>query len=198
VKLQCVRMELAEPDASGRRRPVAIKDSEFTEDYDTVIAAIGQMPDVPESFKIATERGNRLKVIDDNSVTISEGVFAGGDAVTGPASIISAIATGRKGAIAIDKYLGGSGIIDEELAPVEEPESWLGCGDKELAHRERQKTPCLPLEQRLGNFSEVEHGYDKASAIKEAQRCLQCDLRLKISPVKFPPKRATTKGSQQE
>jgi formate dehydrogenase beta subunit len=197
VKLQCVRMELAEPDASGRRRPVPIQGSEFTEDYDTVIAAIGQMPDVPEGFKVATERGNRLKVIDNYSVTISQGIFAGGDAVTGPDSIISAIAAGRKGAIAIDKYLGGSGIIDEELATVEEPEAWLGC-EPGFAHQQRQKMPCLPLEQRLDNFSEVENGYSEESAIKEAQRCLQCDLRLKISPVKFPPKRDSTKGSQQD
>ncbi len=196
VKLQCLRMKLGEPDASGRRRPEPIEGSEFTTDYDTVIAAIGQMTEIPEGFQVATRRGNLIKTKNDDSATSREGVFAGGDAVSGPASVIKAIAAGRIGAIAIDKYLGGNGIINEKLAPAEKLETWLGC-EQGFAYQQRLKTPCLPPQQRSGNFNMVEHTYDEESAVKEANRCLYCDLRLKISPVKFPPKRGSTKGSQQ-
>jgi len=192
VKLECIRMELGEPDASGRRRPVPVKGSEFVADYNTVIAAIGQATEILDGFKVATERGNVIK-IDASGVTSREGVFAGGDAASGPGLVIEAIAAGRKGAIAIDKYLGGKGVIDEELAPVEEPKPCLGREDG-YAQRQREKMPCLLAEQRLGNFSEIELGYGEEAAGKEAIRCLQCDLRLKISPVKFPPKKGTTKG----
>jgi len=187
-----VRMELGEPDASGRRRPVPIKDSEFTTDYDTVIAAIGQAPEVPKSYQVATGRGNVLQ-IDDDCSTNREGVFAGGDAVTGPASVIKAIAAGRKGAIAIDKYLGGSGVIAEELAKLEEPKACIG-REEGFAHLHRHESPCLPAEERLNNFDEIEDSYDGETATREALRCLQCDLRMKISPVKFPPK--TTLSSE--
>jgi len=195
VRLECIRMELGEPDASGRRRPVPVKGSEFIADYNTIIAAIGQIPDVPESFQVATKRGNLLKVSGDNMVTSKQGVFAGGDAVTGPASVIEAIVAGRKGAIAVDKYLGGSGIINEELAPVGEPKAWLG-REENFGYQHRRETSCTPVEQRLSSFSEIDHGYDEEAALEESLRCLQCDLRLKISAVKLPPKRGSTKGGQ--
>lgn len=197
VKLQSLRMELGEPDASGRRRPEPIEGSEFVTDYDTVIAAIGQMPDIPDSFNIETVKGNLIKAEDGDSVTSRKGVFAGGDAVHGPASVIKAIAAGRRGAIAIDKYLGGKGIIDEKLASDEESEDWLGC-QQGFAGQQRQEAPCLPTQQRSGNFDMVEHTYSEETAAEEANRCLFCDLRLKISPVQFPPKRETTKGIKQD
>lgn len=191
VKLQCVRMELGEPDASGRRRPVPIDGSEFVEDYSTVITAIGQMPEVPEAFGVTTGRGNLIKT-GDNSLTSRQGVFAGGDAVTGPATVIEAIAAGRKGAIAIDKSLGGSGIIDEVLAPVKEPGACLKHDDN-FASRHRCDLPQIPLERRLHGFDEVEHNYNEKTVVEESTRCLQCDLRLRTSPVVFPPKRLTMK-----
>jgi formate dehydrogenase beta subunit len=191
VKLECLRMELGEPDASGRRRPVPIKGSEFLTEYNTVIAAIGQSPEVPDSFQVTTQWGN-IKINDDTG-TSREGIFAGGDAVTGPATVIEAIAAGRKGAIAIDKYLGGSGNIDEELAPVEEPKACLGPGDG-FAYQRLCEMPQIPVDQRLNGFDEIEQGYDRKAGLKESLRCLQCDLRLKISSVKLPPKRGSTKG----
>jgi NADH-quinone oxidoreductase subunit F len=186
-------MELGESDASGRRRPVPVKGSEFVAEYNTVIAAIGQSTEIPGGFKVAAERGNAIKT-SAGSVTSREGVFAGGDAASGPGLVIEAIAAGRNGAIAIDKYFGGKGIISEDLAPAEEIKPCLGRGDG-FARLEREKMPCLETEKRLGNFSEIELGYQEDAAIKEATRCLQCDLRLRITPVKFPPKRVTTKGS---
>ncbi len=192
LKLQCVRMQLGEPDASGRQRPVPIEGSEFTENYDTIISAIGQTADIPAGFNIETAKGNRIPVGKDKA-TIKDGIFGGGDAVTGPATIIEAIASGRAGAIAIDKYLGGKGIIDEKLAPAGEPCDCIGC-EKGFAAQKREEIPLIDIEERKTSFEVVENNYGEDSAVKEAARCLQCDLRMKISSVKFPPKRETTKG----
>ncbi len=192
LKLQCVRMQLGEPDASGRQKPVPIEGSQFTESYDTVISAIGQTADVPDGFNIECAKGNRLPVGKDHA-TIREGIFGGGDAASGPATIIEAIASGRQGAIAIDKYLGGKGIIDEQLAPPSEPCDCIGC-EKGFAAQARQELPLIDIAERKTSFEVVENNFSEDAAVKEANRCLQCDLRLKISSVKFPPKRETTKG----
>lgn len=198
-------MKLGKPDASGRRRPIPIKGSEFTMYFDTVIAAIGQTPEVPDQFRLPTGQGNTLQVAPDTLATPRDGVFAGGDAVTGPASVIQAIADGRQAAISIDRYLGGSGIIDEALVQVEEPSPWLGRNGN-FADRDRVPMPTLPADLRtgkfdsrhsaetgwlmaeqLGDFPEVELGLTKEEAIEEAKRCLKCHLRFKISPVIPPP-----------
>jgi NADPH-dependent glutamate synthase beta subunit-like oxidoreductase/NAD-dependent dihydropyrimidine dehydrogenase PreA subunit/ferredoxin len=192
VKLECCRMELGEPDASGRRRPVPIKNSEFVASYSSVIAAIGQMPEIPEGFQVAISRENRFKIDPESCATSREGVFAGGDAVTGPASVIEAIAAGRKGARAIDKYFGGSGILDEELIPVIEANGCLG-REEGFVPRSREKVPHTPIKKRVLGFTQVEGSYKEEAAIKESSRCLQCDLRLDISQVELPPKRTSTK-----
>ncbi len=192
LKLQCVRMQLGEPDASGRQKPVPIEGSQFTESYDTVISAIGQTADIPAGFNIECARGNRLPVGKDHA-TIREGVFGGGDAASGPATIIEAIASGRQGAIAIDKYLGGKGIIDEQLAPKSESCDCIGC-EKGFAAQAREKQVTIDVDEMKTSFEVVENNFSEKAAVKEANRCLQCDLRLKISSVKFPPKRETTKG----
>jgi len=172
VKLESIRMELGTIDGSGRRRPEPITGSEFTTSYDTIIAAIGQRPEIPRQFNLATGRGNTIQVDPDTLASTREGIFAGGDAVTGPASVIEAIAAGRQATISIDKYLGGSGDIDETLAPPEEAVTPL----EEAEEKRRPEMPTLPLEQRLGDFVQVELGYSDETAIEEAKRCLRCDL----------------------
>jgi len=172
VEMESIRMELGAIDASGRRRPEPIKGSEFTMEFDTIIAAIGQRPEIPHQFNLATGRGNAIETDPDTLATSIEGVFAGGDAVTGPASVIEAIAVGRQAAISIDKYLGGSGVIDEVLAPPEEAVGAL----EEAEEKRRPLMPTLPVEQRTGDFSQVELGYSDEMAIEEAERCLRCDL----------------------
>jgi NADPH-dependent glutamate synthase beta subunit-like oxidoreductase len=119
IQLKCIRMKLGEPDESGRARPVPIEGGEFAMEFDNVISSIGQSPDVPQEWGLKVGRGNAIEVDSNTLLTNREGVFAGGDAVTGPASVIEAIAMGRKAATSIDKYLGGEGVIDEELV---EPE----------------------------------------------------------------------------
>jgi formate dehydrogenase beta subunit len=185
LKLECIRMELGEPDASGRRRPMPIKGSEFTMEFDNIIAAIGQQPEIPDRFGLKVSRVNTVQVDSVTLATNIEGVYAGGDVVTGPASVIEAIAAGRKAASSIDKYLGGDGVIDEELVPKEKPNPWLGRDDG-FAYWARVAVPSLPVEQRFNGFEEVELGFDKEAAIAEAKRCLQCHLRLEISLVTLP------------
>lgn len=174
--LEAIRMQLGEPDASGRRRPVPVKGSEFATAYDNIIAAIGQRPDTPEQFGITIGRGNVIEADPETLATSREGVFAGGDAVTGPASVIEAIAAGRRGASSIDKYLGGSGEIDETLAtrqsptiPLTEPEP----GDRVHPHE-------LSTEQRVKDFAEVELELSEEMAVKEANRCLMCDVMYEV------------------
>ena len=170
--MECIRMELGEMDASGRCRPEPVKDSEFVMNFDTIIAAIGQRPDIPDQFNLALGRGSVIEVDPDTLATSREGVFAGGDAVSGPASVIEAIAAGRQAAISIDKYLGGNGDIDEVLAPLEGEVAPL----EETEEKRRPQMPTLPLEQRRSGFSQVELGYSDEMAIEEAMRCLRCDL----------------------
>jgi NADH-quinone oxidoreductase subunit F len=172
VKMECIRMKLGTIDSSGRRRPEPIKGSEFIEDFDTIIAAIGQRPEVPAQFNLEMGQGNIIKADQYTLATSVNGVFAGGDAVTGPASVIEAIAAGRQAAISIDRYLGGSGEIDEKLAPEEEPPQPL----EEAEEKRRPPMPTLPIEQRIHNFNQVELGYRDEMAMEEADRCLRCDL----------------------
>jgi NADH-quinone oxidoreductase subunit F len=170
--MQCIKMALGEFDASGRRRPVPIEGSEFTIDFDTVIAAIGQTPDIPAQFGLATNRGNVLQADSETLATEHKGVFAGGDCITGPASVIEAIAAGRQGAISVDRYLGGDGIIEEVLVPREEVE----LPHVEEGEKHRPLLRSLPLARRLDSFTEVESGFGPKLAIEESKRCLRCDL----------------------
>lgn len=186
IKLECIRMELGELDSSGRRRPIPIEGSEFVMEIDTVIPAIGQMPEIPDAFEIEVGRRGTVQVDSNTLETSRKGVFAGGDAVSGAATVIEAIASGRKAASSIDQHLGGNGIIDEELIPPEECDLFLGrCEGFSDSLREMPKH--IPMAERLSTFKEVELSYLEEVAIREAKRCLRCDLRLEISPVTLPP-----------
>jgi NADH-quinone oxidoreductase subunit F len=180
--LQCVRMRLGEPDASGRRRPIPISGSEFLAPADTVIAAVGQAPDLsfllPDSALERT-RWERLAVDENRLATNVPGVFAGGDFVSGPGMVIDAIAAGRRGALAIDKYLRRDtsrvemydlkpSVIEEEIRKEEEEETW--------EPQFRPEIPHLPLSQRKDSFKEIELAFPEEKARQEAKRCLRCDL----------------------
>ena len=105
--MKCIRMELGEPDASGRRRPIAVPDSEFMLDVDTVIMSLGTSPNPlirSTTPGLDTNRKGCL-IVDENEMTTRQGVFAGGDAVTGAATVILAMGAGKKGAASIDKFL---------------------------------------------------------------------------------------------
>ena len=183
VGLQCIKMQLGEPGADGRRRPVAIPGTEFFVEADTVFAAVGQAPDLsflPPDSALERTRWETL-VVDKNNLTSNiPGVFAGGDFIWGPGMVIEAIAAGRRGALAIDKYLKGdpSRVEMYDLKPsvitaestLEEEVSW--------EPQFRPEIPRLPFEERKQSFEETELGLREEQAKQESKRCLRCDLEI--------------------
>lgn len=176
AKVECVRTELGETDESGRRRPVPVRGSEFMIDADTVVSAIGEIPDL--SF-LDTEKlgmmGNRTIAIHPRTMmTNIDRIFAGGDVVSGPATVIEAIAAGRKAALSIHKYLRGQSLEYGEPVP-----RIIDIQDVDINRfnkRERQRMLTLPVEERIKGFKEVELGFTELEALNEGDSCLQCRL----------------------
>ena len=173
VGIQCIRMELGEPDASGRRRPVPIKGSEFNMDVDNVIIAIGQAVDkamLPEELEYAD--WGTLSVDPVTLQTNIEGVFAGGDVVSGPADVIAAIAAGKEAATSIERYLSGVDLKDGRPTPIKRVKE---VSKERVETRARAAMPALELKERE-SFAEVELGFDEKTAVEEAKRCLNCGV----------------------
>jgi glutamate synthase (NADPH/NADH) small chain len=108
--MKCIKMELGEPDASGRRRPVPVEGSEYVIDAETIVPAISQGTDLAflgEDHEFDINRWNTFDVDEETGATNVPGVFAGGDVVTGPDIAIRAVAAGKRGALGIDAYLKG-------------------------------------------------------------------------------------------
>jgi NADPH-dependent glutamate synthase beta subunit-like oxidoreductase len=174
--LQCIRTELGEQDESGRRCPVSIDGSEFEIAADTLITAVGETPDIAflGTTKFLISKKNVLKVHPHSKVTNVAGVFACGDVETGPATVIEAIAAGHKAALGVDKYLRGESLEYEipsaRIIPIEDVDV------QRFRKRDRSSMPSLPLNERVGNFNEVEHGLTELMSLKEADRCFQCGL----------------------
>ena len=186
IHVECVRMELGEPDASGRRRPVPIKGSEFILKLDRLIMAIGQKSDVPKGFGVELSDRGRVITDKDTLETSMKGVYAGGDLVSGPASVIEAVQMGRIAARSIDKFLGGSGEIEIELVEKDDVSSYLG-REEGFADRKRVAIQKKIVKDRFPGFCQVEYCMTKDEAIKESERCLRCQLRLKIDQPPLPP-----------
>ena len=184
VGVECLNVDSFEFDEEGKARINVIDGSEHLLSADTVIFAIGQHPQIPERFELAIGRRNRIEVDSYTYQTSREHVYAIGDAVTGTTSVIEAIASGRNGAAVVDRRLGGSGEIDEALVPVEKPESRLGRREG-FARESRFENPRFEPDERVISFCQVVHELDGKAAVAESHRCLQCDLRLKMTPVKF-------------
>ncbi len=181
--LELVRMELGEPDASGRRRPLEVEGSNYTVQADTVVLAIGQQPDVdflPEDVQVS--RWGTIVYDEESLVTTREGVFAGGDAATGPRSAIEAVGMAHRAAEAIHGYLSGEEI---ELLERIEPEDVVLLDHAEVAdklakgtavRRPRAHMPELAAEERVRSFAEVAASFTEAEARAEAERCLACGV----------------------
>jgi formate dehydrogenase (NADP+) beta subunit len=177
---QCVRMELGQPDASGRRRPVPVKGSEFTIPADFIIPAIGESPDLSfltKGQKVeATEQGT-IKVAPFTCQTGEMSVFSGGDCVTGPATLIEAMAAGNRAARSIDRYLSHGTVAATEEDFQEKLTHQVGLSrgwEGTIPARQRQSPEELPTPARLKGFDEVEKVFTAESAAKEAERCLRC------------------------
>ena len=171
IALECVRMRLGPLDKTGRPEPVPIEGSEFTTDFDAVIKAIGEEPDtstIPGEF--LDEKG-RLKV-DTLTYSLGKNIFAGGDFVTGPATVVAAIASGRKAASFIDQYLGGKGKQYNDNGAGKLPEKF---NSSYLKKTSRVNIPELPVIKRVKSVDIEDVGSLGLSEIEtEANRCFNC------------------------
>ena len=173
--IECLKMELGEPDDSGRRRPVPIEGSEFVIECDTVVAAISQEPEIEpvQESGVETNRWNCIEVNDVTLETNMDGVFAGGDVVTGPSTVVQAIGNGRRGAESIHRYLRGLNMV-EDRPKISDREKFIKEDIEDVEEKPRQKMPMISLDARQGNFDEVELGFSEEMALEEAGRCLNC------------------------
>ena len=171
--IKCIKMELGEPDESGRRRPVPLKGSEFEMGVDSVIFAVGQGVDKEMLPKELEYTGWGTVVVDSTTLQSNiEGVFAGGDVVSGPSDVIAAVAAGKEAAISIDRHLRGVNLKEGRPIPRERVKDIPKEG---VPAKLRQDMPTLDVNKR-GGFAEVELGFDEKAAIEEAKRCLNCGV----------------------
>lgn len=178
--VRCIKMELGEPDSSGRRRPVPVPGSEYDLSADQIIPAIGQVPDlsaIEDLAGLSVSKWGTLEVDPLTYATNREGVFAGGDLTTGPWVAIGAIAAGREAAESIVRFLDGHDMARdrEDNATSQTAGSQLYAPIPEgMQHVFRKKMPQLSPESRKGNFKEVDLGYSEEAGKSEAERCLNC------------------------
>ncbi len=177
--IECIRNKLGDVDIKGRRKPVPVPGTEFKVPLDTLIVAIGEKPgtDFFPSQGLGIDSNSRLKADPETFVTDRAGVFAGGDLVTGPNTVIDAISAGKKAARMIDRYMRGMDlkVRHEPKLPavfIEPAETAEG----ETERPERAVPYVLPADKRVKNFEEVEKALSEEQARQEARRCLRCDL----------------------
>ena len=174
--VECVKMELGEPDASGRRRPVPVKGSEFIIEVDAVVPAIGQESDWACLTEECACRLTDWGTMSVDPVTLQTGdadIFAGGDAVTGPKTVIDAIGAGKQAAISIGRFIRG-----EDLSAGRERD-WSAVEDVSTEGYDRiprEQMPVLPPQIRSSNFEEVQLGFSEEQVRIEAARCLSCGI----------------------
>ncbi|MDD5312007.1 MAG: NAD(P)-binding protein [Dehalococcoidia bacterium] len=178
-KIECVRMALGEPDSSGRRKPEPLSGSEFIMEVDNVISAIGQTlkkegPDIADKIKL-NGRGY-LDIDRDTMQTSQEGVFAGGDCASGPATVVEAVAAGHRAATSIDRFLCG-----QPVQPVKKPYNCSKGSLQEMDAAEYADVPRIPRVEmptrdpkQNDGFAEFELGFTENMALIETGRCLAC------------------------
>jgi formate dehydrogenase (NADP+) beta subunit len=180
--LECLRMELGEPDASGRRRPVPVKGSEFTIAADIIIQAIGQSADLTilngvEGIK--TTRWNTIAADADTFQSDVPWIFTAGDVFNGPLTIVDACANAKRAAQSIDQYLNNAPVMLSTSEKMDKVMKKLGVFDKDEkvgmpSGWERAEMPTISLDKRVDGFAEVETGYSLQQAAEEASRCMRC------------------------
>ncbi|MFC1861597.1 FAD-dependent oxidoreductase [Chloroflexota bacterium] len=179
--IECIKIELGSPEASGRRNPIPIAGTEFVVNADMIIPAIGEVTDLSfwadrDKFFMTSE--GTLKVDMNNLTTGISGVFAGVDMVSGASSVVEAIASGKKAAISIDRYLRGEDInveMETCIKKVDRP-------PKEGMEKEaRLAEPILSVDHRTMNFKEVRIGTSEEKAMCEVQRCMTCGSKAYIA-----------------
>lgn len=183
--LTCYKMQLGEPDASGRRRPVKVEGSEFEVELDYILAAIGQKTQVNFIDDINEHAGKELELnkwgdIHTDAKTLQttiDNVFACGDGVTGPATLIEAIAQGRLAAQSCNKFLHDQPVTPPDFEFISRKDTFQEQKPEDYKeyyeHQVREEMPTIDPKERL-NFNEVEEGYTDSQAISETLRCLEC------------------------
>ena len=182
--VKVIRNRLGDRAADGRRRPVPISGSETDMPFETIIVAISEEPDsscVVADTSQPLETGNRGNVISDSKILMTNrpGVFAGGDVVTGPNTVIDAIASGKKAALMISRWLEGLE-LDQPSRP-RLPGTYIEpvlLSEEEQVEADRPEAPVIPAASRDKNFREVESTLSAEDATREACRCLRCDLEF--------------------
>lgn len=180
--LECLQAELGSPDASGRRKPVPIQGSNFCIPADAVIKAIGQQPDLSPFSEppVQTTKWGTIITEPFSTRTSVPYIFAGGDAVTGPATVVQAIAAGKQAASDIDHYLSGSNEPSPYIYPYKRQKiPFLSIQADEKISTHRVPLPLVPPEERKHNFETVELNYTEIEARQEAKRCLRCDICIR-------------------
>jgi NADPH-dependent glutamate synthase beta subunit-like oxidoreductase len=171
ISLECVKMKLGPPDESGRPRPVQIKGSEFTTEYDAVLTAIGESPDTSILPKEFVNENGQAK-IDNETYSVGKNIFAGGDFATGPATVVEAMAAGRKAASSINKFLGGKETECNCKECAKHPDTF---NSDYLKKTSRADAPELSVAKRVKSLIIEEAGGLELSAVKnEANRCFNC------------------------
>jgi NADH-quinone oxidoreductase subunit F len=177
--VRCLNMALGEFDKSGRRRPVAVEESKFDLPADTAIVAIGQQTEEDAFRGDGAVQRNRNKTVRADKYTCATSVpyiFAGGDSVRGPSSVLEAIGDGRKAAVCIDQYIMQDPAFKYPWA--EEKQVNVAFNpDADPIERPRVETPTIALSERRSNFKEVEQTLTEKQARLEAERCLRCEYR---------------------
>jgi NADPH-dependent glutamate synthase beta subunit-like oxidoreductase len=175
-------MELKEFDKSGRKTPYQIAGSEYTMNADTVIQATGQRPDTSflRGDGIGIAKGGTILADRRTLATGRKGVFAGGDAQTGPATVIEAIAAGQRAACSIRRYLEGKELTPlverNGYEPIEVPPAMPT--EEQLEEKHRPRIAQISLADKKTSFKEVVLPYSTKEATEEASRCLRCDLEV--------------------
>lgn len=185
--MTCIRMELGEPDSSGRRRPVELKGSDYILKADWVISAIGQEPDltgVGNGSGVKVTKWKTIVAKDGTFDTDRPGVFSGGDVVTGPADAIDAIAAGRMAARAIDRYIHSGKVepfVDRFESRRDNFHKMTANDLPAIEKSERHGITELPASERIKTFDEVDFAYDDQTALAESLRCAECGCDVGLS-----------------
>lgn len=182
VACEFLRMKMGDKDESGRRRPIPVEGSEFIEELDTLIVSISENPDISflKNEGLEFSKYDTVQINPETYQTNRTGIFAGGDVVTGPNTVVDAVASGKIAAASIDQYLNGKEIRREYkltrpsryIEPVEITEDAMD----DILSANRPKIARLSPEKRKNNLNEVNHVLSEKQAVREAQRCLRCDL----------------------
>jgi len=172
--IECLKMQLTEPDESGRRKPEPVAGSEFTIEVDNAISALGQEADwscLTDECACTLSDWGTMNVDPLTLQSDDPDIFAGGDAVRGPQSIIEAIADGKQAAISIDFFIKGRDLKlgrEAQLKTITNPQ-------KEVYNKiDPVQMPLLDARERVNNFDEVQQGLTEEMVIQEAKRCINC------------------------